>query len=536
MQINGRSSGTTTINKIVVAGLQRLPEHDPQQAEQAAAHVLSGLPCLDVEASSKAKAAVFVPGFPTVKTSAGKFPAFADGERPAPGRGCYIADWVKASWSKTKSAAITAKGGERLSSEEVEAAYNSPDMDLARSLEFIAVSRAGKMEVTCSFRHAEIVAHLTEIPGIELMHPDNGVLRLVYPKTELKRNLLKLGLNCSVEALLEPGVADALIADLTSNGKSWHDTYVGALPSAAASAMNRSPAGKRATVDAAVAAAANPFKPNLRFSGLFDADGISIAAISRESLARVSEVYVGCCDAATYTCAYGGATMGMHASVISIQPHPGGLIRYAEPILATPTLLAKMSKATVQQRYFAISKRILITSSALLADPTGKSCCRLAELTGDTALDNAALLRGADSLCQPPAPAESQQTSAADEPEDSLDPALAMDSLFPNIDQITAAEAAAKARAATTTPATTAPAESPGTSAAAGAHLAPADSKRPFDAGRGSSSAMRGRSSARGGIHSNRQAPAGEAAAGAAKGHKQHGGRASAHPTHKPPH
>ncbi|KAF6234310.1 hypothetical protein COO60DRAFT_1619280, partial [Scenedesmus sp. NREL 46B-D3] len=37
MQINGRSSCTTTINKIVVAGLQRLPAHDPQQAEQAAA-------------------------------------------------------------------------------------------------------------------------------------------------------------------------------------------------------------------------------------------------------------------------------------------------------------------------------------------------------------------------------------------------------------------------------------------------------------------------------------------------------------------
>ncbi|KAF6244153.1 hypothetical protein COO60DRAFT_1599944 [Scenedesmus sp. NREL 46B-D3] len=415
--------------------------------------------------------------------------------------------------------------------------------------------------------------------------------------------------------------------------------------------MNRSPAGKRATVDAAVAAAANPFKPNLRFSGLCNADGISIAAISRESLARVSEVYVGCCDAATFICAYGGATMGMHASTISVQPHPGGLIRHAEPILATPTLLAKvrgigcldwacleilqhgsnpidrnkgkiavvqrcisrtpvthsavtqthtcaarhvqevnihvtttqlmckapngtwcthatadllvytnihhspahqqsaggththarsarllhlsrgctaqMSKATVQQRYFAISKRILITSSALLADPTGTSCCRLAELTGDTALDNAALLRGADSLCQPPAPAVSQQTSAADEPEDSLDPALAMDSLFANIDQITAAEAAAKARAATMTPATTAPAEAPGTSAAAGAYLAPADSKRPFNAGRGSSSAMRGSSSARGGIHSNRQAAAAEAAAGAGKGHKQHGGRAS---------
>ncbi|KAF6244152.1 hypothetical protein COO60DRAFT_1599943, partial [Scenedesmus sp. NREL 46B-D3] len=255
MQINGRSSGTTTINKIVVAGLQRLPEHDPQQAEQAAAAraqwisssvstekypaakvvyadgsildfkttdviitsadssvttpedlacivaslALSpgGLPCLDVEASSKAKAAVFVPGFPTVKTNAGKFPHSLMVNAPHLGVACYIADWVKASWSKTKLAAITAKGGERLSSEEVEAAYNSPDMDLARSLEFIAVSRAGKMEVTCSFRHAEIVAHLKEIPGIELMHPDNGVLRLVYPKTELKRNLLKLGLNCS---------------------------------------------------------------------------------------------------------------------------------------------------------------------------------------------------------------------------------------------------------------------------------------------------------------------------------------------------
>ena len=160
------------------------------------------------------------------------------------------------------------QGGERLSSEEVEAAYNSPDMDLARGLEFSAVSRAGKMEVTCSFRHAEIVAHLKEVRGgsklswrtaqqcrrreghpwqshavvcfngqrsvvaqpsqqatphahasllinfaaaayfpdttpplnqiaaLELMHPDSGVLRLVYPKTELKRNLLKLGPKC----------------------------------------------------------------------------------------------------------------------------------------------------------------------------------------------------------------------------------------------------------------------------------------------------------------------------------------------------
>ncbi|KAF6262914.1 hypothetical protein COO60DRAFT_1458371 [Scenedesmus sp. NREL 46B-D3] len=155
--------------------------------------------------------------------------AVADAARPAPGCGSYIADWIKAAWSKAdtaKLAAIIAKGGERLSSEEVEAAYNSPDMDLARGLEFSAVSRAGKMEVACSFRHAEIVAHLKEIAALELMHPDNGVLRLVYPKTELKRNLIKLGLNCSVEALLKPAVADALIADLTSNGKSWHDARI----------------------------------------------------------------------------------------------------------------------------------------------------------------------------------------------------------------------------------------------------------------------------------------------------------------------
>ncbi|KAF6266101.1 hypothetical protein COO60DRAFT_1697459 [Scenedesmus sp. NREL 46B-D3] len=180
---------------------------------------------------------------------------------------CYIADWIKAAWSK---AAITAKGGQRLSSEEVEAAYNSPDMDLARGLEFSAVSRAGKMEVACSFRHAEFVAHFKE----------------------LKRNLIKLGLNCNVKALLEPGIADALIADLTSNGTTHtraaaREESARADAEAAATAVNRSPAGKRATVDAAVAAAADPFKPNLRFSGLFIADGISIAAISRESLARV---------------------------------------------------------------------------------------------------------------------------------------------------------------------------------------------------------------------------------------------------------
>ncbi|KAF6261518.1 hypothetical protein COO60DRAFT_1501769, partial [Scenedesmus sp. NREL 46B-D3] len=198
--------------------------------------------------------------------------------------------------------------------------------------------------------------------------------------------------------------------------------------------MNRSPAGKRATVDAAVAAAANPFKPNLRFSDLFNADGISIAAISRESLARVSEVYVGCCDAATYICAYGGATMGMRASMISVQPHPGGFICHAEPILATPTLLAKVRGI-------------------------GRGSSKSARSNHDA---------GNNSPCR-----------------------------------------------------------SAGTSAAAGAYLAPADSKRPFNAGRGSSSAMRGRSSARGGIHSNRQAAAAEAAAGAGKGHKQHGGRAS---------
>ncbi|KAF6263911.1 hypothetical protein COO60DRAFT_1487922 [Scenedesmus sp. NREL 46B-D3] len=412
--------------------------------------------------------------------------------------------------------------------------------------------------------------------------------------------------------------------------------------------MNRSPAGKRATVDAAVAAAANPCKPNLCFSGLYNADGISIAAISRERLARVSEVYVGCCDAATYTCAYGGATMGMHASVLSIQPHPGGLIRYAEPILSTPILLAKVrgigcldwvcleilrhgsnpierNKGKLQQCKDAsaahlsctllllrrthvlhgTSRRSLFTSLLLnqcarhqvapgtpmpqpicssthtsfartpavcrrnphscaprppappvprshYADVQGHSPAELLcnkqahphhqqrtagrphrqELLQAGRTDRGhrtgqALLRGADSLCKPPAPAESQQTSAAYEPEDSLNPALAMDSMFANIDQITAAEAAAKARAATTTPATTAPAEPPGTSATTGTYLAPADSKPPFNAGRGSSSAMRGRGSARGGIHSNRQAPAAEAASGAGKGNKQHGGRAS---------
>ncbi|KAF6263910.1 hypothetical protein COO60DRAFT_1487896, partial [Scenedesmus sp. NREL 46B-D3] len=122
LQQRGIINGTTTINKIVVAGLQRLPELDPQQAEQAAAACAQwisssvstdkypaakvvyadgsildfrttdviitsadssvttpedlacivaslalspgGLPCLDVEASLKAKAAVLCQLFP----------------------------------------------------------------------------------------------------------------------------------------------------------------------------------------------------------------------------------------------------------------------------------------------------------------------------------------------------------------------------------------------------------------------------------------------------------------------------------------
>lgn len=161
----------------------------------------------------------------------------------------------------------------------------------------------------------------------------------------------------------------------------------------------------------------------------------------------------------------------------------------------------------MKQRFFEYAKRILITSSPVIADPERKGGHPLAVLTGNAALDAAAMLRGAQSLCKPVLP----EPAAAEEPED-FSPALTMDDLFSNIDQIAAAEAAAMASAAaaappvTKTPATSASAAAAGACAPASSYLTAATTDRHASGSRGG--AARGGGRARGGARGSRQAPA----------------------------